>query len=124
MTAPLEDYALIGDRHTTALVCRNGSIDWLCWPRFDSDACFAALLGDERNGRWLISPAHPARIARRYQTDTMVLETDFDTGPCAVRITDFMPLGSPSSALVRIVTGLRGTTPMQFELDLRFDYGK
>ena len=79
MTAPLEDYALVGDRETASLVCRNGSIDWLCWPRFDSDACFAALLGRSDNGRWLIAPEQqPVQVVRRYQTDTMILETDHE----------------------------------------------
>ncbi|HQT78741.1 MAG: glucoamylase [Rhodospirillales bacterium 20-64-7] len=124
MTAPLEDYAMIGDRHTAALVGRNGSIDWLCWPRFDSDACFAALLGTAANGRWLIGPDQPARVTRRYQTDTLVLETDFETADSAVRIIDFMPCRDTGTAVVRIVEGLRGQTAMQLDLRLRFDYGK
>ena len=124
MTAPLEDYALIGDRHTAALVCRNGSIDWLCWPRFDSDACFAALLGHPDHGRWLIAPDAPARVSRRYQADTMVLETDFETADFAVRLIDFMPCRSGLSCVVRIVEGLRGQAPMRFDLKIRFDYGK
>ncbi|MFL5280546.1 MAG: glycoside hydrolase family 15 protein [Rhodopila sp.] len=124
MTAPLEDYALIGDRHTSALVCRNGSIDWLCWPRFDSDACFAALLGSATNGRWLIAPDQPARATRRYQADTLVLETDFETAASAVRVIDFMPPRSGSSAVVRLVAGLRGQTAVKLEIGLRFDYGK
>ena len=124
MTAPIEDYALIGDRETAALVRRNGSIDWLCWPRFDSDACFAALLGGPANGRWSIAPAQQARITRRYQPDTMVLETDFEVGASAVRVIDFMPPRDGHSSLVRIVSGLRGRTKMQLDLNLRFDYGK
>ena len=131
MTAPLEDYALIGDRNTAALVCRDGSIDWLCWPRFDSDACFAALLGGRENGCWLIAPEQddaPDRrehtSSRRYQTDTMVLETDFETTDLAVRILDFMPPAAGSSALIRLVVGLRGQTAMKLDLDLRFDLGK
>src|SRR4051794_9227457 len=79
-TMPIEDYAIIGNCETIALVCRNGSIDWLCWPRFESPACFAALLGDERNGRWLIAPQSEARVRRRYQPGTLVLDTEFDTG--------------------------------------------
>ena len=124
MTAPLEDYALIGDRQTASLVCRNGSIDWLCWPRFDSDACFAALLGRSDNGRWLIAPEQPAQIVRRYQTDTMILETDHEAEDWAVRVIDFMPPQQGQSAVVRQVIGLRGIARMQLELDLRFDYGK
>ncbi len=79
MARLIEDYGLIGDGKTAALVNRNGSIDWLCWPRFDSDACFAALLGTEEHGRWLIEPVEEAKLDRRYQTDTLVLETDFET---------------------------------------------
>ncbi|HEX2944123.1 MAG TPA: glycoside hydrolase family 15 protein [Rhodopila sp.] len=124
MTLLLEDYAMIGDRRTAALVGRNGSIDWLCWPRFDSDACFAALLGTADNGRWLIAPDQPANVTRRYQTDTLVLETDFETAGAAVRIIDFMPRGSDDAAIVRIVVGMRGQTAMQLDLRLRFDYGK
>jgi GH15 family glucan-1,4-alpha-glucosidase len=124
MTAPLEDYALIGDRHTAALIGRNGSIDWLCWPRFDSDACFAALLGFSDHGCWLIAPDAPARISRRYQNDTMVLETDFETADFAVRLIDFMPIRTGLSSVVRIVEGLRGQAPMRFDMRVRFDYGK
>ena len=125
MTALLEDYALIGDRRTAALVCRNGSIDWLCWPRFDSDACFAALLGNETNGRWLFAPDQPGRVTRRYQTDTLILETDFETAASAVRVIDFMPPPhTGSSILVRLVVGLRGQAAMKLDIDLRFDYGK
>ncbi len=124
MTAPLEDYALIGDRETAALVRRNGSIDWLCMPRFDSDACFAALLGSAENGRWSIAPTREADVSRRYQTDTMVLETDFQIGGAAVRVIDFMPLGNGQSSVIRLVAGLRGQTEMAFDLRLRFDYGK
>jgi GH15 family glucan-1,4-alpha-glucosidase len=125
MAAPLEDYALIGDRGTAALVRRDASIDWLCWPGFDSDACFAALLGREENGRWRIAPAQPTQTTRRYQTDTAVLETDFISGGDAVRVIDFMPPRvDAGSSVVRIVTGLRGQMAMTLDLDLRFDYGK
>ncbi len=124
MTAPLEDYAMIGDRESAALVCRNGSIDWLCWPRFDSDACFAALLGTPANGRWLVAPEDPAHISRRYSPGTMVLETDFETEDAAVRVIDFMPPRKGASALIRLVTGLRGHMRMTLDLDLRFDFGK
>lgn len=124
MSAPLEDYALIGDRESAALVCRNGSIDWLCWPRFDSDACFAALLGSPANGRWSITPVQPAQVVRRYQLDTMVLETDFSVGASTVRIIDFMPPGRDHCALIRHVVGLRGKVAMKLDLNLRFDFGK
>src|SRR5690349_2551704 len=91
MALRIEDYALIGDTQTAALVGKNGSIDWLCWPRFDSDACFAALLGDEDNGHWQISPrAENARITRRYRPNTLILETRFETPDGAVTLTDFM----------------------------------
>ena len=92
MSSPIEDYALIGDGQTTALVNRNGSIDWLCWPQFDSDACFAALLGKEENGRWLITPKLPCSTRRRYKGDTLILETDMEGEGGTIRITDFMPL--------------------------------
>jgi len=115
---------MIGDCESAALVSRGGSIDWLCWPRFDSGACFAALLGTPDNGRWLIAPADPgARAARRYRGDTMVLETDFETAGGAVRVTDFMPVRGGHSDLVRIVTGLRGRVSMKTEIVLRFGYG-
>jgi len=127
MPAPLEDYALIGDGHTAALVSRAGSIDWLCWPRFDSGACFAALLGTEQNGRWLIAPAvddpRQVKITRRYRGETLILETDFETPDGAVTLIDFMPPGNGWSELVRIVVGRRGTVKMQLQLVLRFDYG-
>jgi len=124
----IEDYALIGDCQSAALVGRNGSIDWLCWPRFDSDACFAALLGKNDNGRWLIAPADPeARIHRAYRDDTMVLETIFETAGGTVGVIDFMPLGLPPdgaiSSIVRIVEGRRGKVAMKLHLTLRFDYG-
>ncbi|WP_296653353.1 glycoside hydrolase family 15 protein [Paraburkholderia sp.] len=127
MPALIEDYALIGDGHTAALVSRTGSIDWLCWPRFDSGACFAALLGTEENGRWLIAPeaADSVKIktTRRYRDETLILETDFETPEGAVTLIDFMPPGNGWSELVRIVVGRRGTVRMHTELVLRFDYG-
>jgi GH15 family glucan-1,4-alpha-glucosidase len=120
----IEDYALIGDCRTAALVGRNGSIDWLCWPRFDSAACFAALLGTPEHGRWLLAPADPhARVTRRYRADTLVLETDFETAEGAATVIDFMPMHSGESDLVRIVHGRRGRLAMRMELVLRFDYG-
>ena len=125
MPALIEDYALVGDGHTAALISRDGSVDWLCWPRFDSGACFAALLGTEKNGRWLIAPVSdtPAKITRRYRGETLILETDFETDEGAVTVIDFMPPGNGWSELVRIVVGRRGTVRMQMELVLRFDYG-
>lgn len=120
----IEDYALIGDCTTAALVSRAGSIDWLCWPRFDSAACFAALLGTAEAGCWSIAPAdNGARITRRYRPGTMILETDFETDEGAVRLIDFMPMGGPNSSVVRIVRGLRGHLVMCFHLALRFEYG-
>src|SRR3954469_6959314 len=124
MTARIEDYALIGDCETAALVSRDGSIDWLCWPRFDSGACFAAILGDTKNGRWKIAPAAgEARLTRRYRGDTMILETQFETDDGAVCVTDFMPIGDGYADIVRIVTGLRGRVDMCCEVVLRFSYG-
>ena len=124
MPALIEDYALLGDCETAALVSRDGSIDWLCWPRFDSPACFAALLGGPEHGRWKIAPtAERARVTRRYRGDTMILETDWETADGAVTVVDFMPLRGTASDLVRIVVGRRGHVAMHTELVLRFDYG-
>ena len=121
----IEDYALIGDCRTAALVGRNGSIDWLCWPRFDSGACFAALLGTSEHGRWQICPADPApRVTRGYRDSTMVLETVFDTRDGRVAVIDFMPVGQVGSSVVRIVEGRSGKVAMQLEMKLRFDYGR
>ncbi len=120
----IEDYGLIGDCESAALVGRDGSIDWLCWPRFDSEACFAALLGTERNGRWRIAPADPAaRVTRRYQENTLILETLFETAEGAVRLVDFMPLARRGGEVVRLVVGERGNVPMRMDLALRFGYG-
>ncbi len=127
MTLRIEDYALIGDCETAALVGRDGSIDWLCWPRFDSDACFAALLGTPENGRFQIAPIGEARVTRRYRENTLILETTFETSDGAVTIIDFMPIRTEhpdSSDLVRIVRGDRGRVRMCAELTLRFGYGK
>ena len=124
MPAPIEDYALIGDCETAALVGRDGSIDWLCWPRFDSGACFAALLGGPEHGRWLVAPVdRAARATRRYRGDTTILETDFETADGLVTVIDFMPLRGAASDLVRMVVGRRGRVAMHTELVLRFDYG-
>jgi GH15 family glucan-1,4-alpha-glucosidase len=121
---PIEDYALIGDCLTGALVGRNGSIDWLCWPRFDGGACFAALLGTSRHGRWLIAPAQgAARATRSYRGDTLVLETVFELPEGSAAVIDFMPTGREASSVVRIVEGRRGRVAFALELLLRFDYG-
>jgi GH15 family glucan-1,4-alpha-glucosidase len=124
MPLRIEDYALVGDCQTAALVGRDGSIDWLCLPRFDSGACFAALLGSAENGRWLLAPAAGTRaVRRRYRGETLVLETEFDTGDGDVVVVDFMPPRSSRAELVRIVRGRRGKVPMRMELVVRFDYG-
>lgn len=124
MSRRIEDYGLVGDTETAALIRRDGSVDWLCLPRFDSGACFAALLGDERNGRWLLAPAGGIRrVSRRYRPGTLVLETDFETEDGTVRIIDCMPPRQKHPNLVRIVEGLSGRVPMRMELVLRFDYG-
>ena len=124
MSLPIEDYALIGDCHTAALVGRDGSIDWLCFPRFDSAACFAALLGGPAHGRWLIAPAADVRSSRRnYRDGTLILETEFETNDGAVRIIDCMPLSNERWDVLRIVEGLRGRVAMRMELVIRFDYG-
>jgi GH15 family glucan-1,4-alpha-glucosidase len=124
MALPIEDYALVGDTQAAALVGRDGSIDWLCVPRFDSHACFAALLGGPEHGRWLLAPAGGVRSTTRcYAGDSLILETDFETEDGAVRVTDFMPPRQTAPDLVRIVEGLRGRIPMRMELVVRFDYG-
>ena len=124
MSALIEDYALIGDCETAALVSRHGSIDWLCLPHFASPACFAALLGTEDDGHWSIAPKEKARCTRRYLDHTLVVETTFETdGGCAVLL-DFMPLRNGSPHLARIVRGIRGSVAMCMELVLRFDYGR
>ena len=128
----IEDYAVIGDCHTAALVGRNGSIDWLCMPRFDSDACFAALLGEPRHGRWLIAPDRGARshqgraqprTTRRYRGDSMILETSFHVATGTAKLIDFMPLKDGDRSIVRIVEGISGHVAMETELVIRFDYG-
>ena len=120
----IEDYALIGDCETAALVGRDGSIDWLCWPRFDSPACFAALLGTEENGRWQIAPVGAYTVTRRYRPGTLILETRFETEEGAVLLVDFMPPRDETSDVVRIVVGERGRVAMRTELVLRYDYGR
>ncbi|GBD39794.1 Trehalase [bacterium HR37] len=124
MPSPIEDYALIGDCKTAALVSCSGSVDWFCVPRFDSGACFAALLGTPEHGRWLLSPSKGIRsIRRRYRGETLVLETTFETESGSVAIIDFMPPCSDVPHLIRIVEGRSGQVPMRMELIIRFDYG-
>ncbi|HWA79825.1 MAG TPA: glycoside hydrolase family 15 protein [Acetobacteraceae bacterium] len=122
---PIEDYALIGDCRTAALVGRNGSIDWLCLPRFDSDACFAALLGNASHGRFKIAPVDPKPLVRRaYRDDTLVLETEFETRSGTAAVIDFLAWGATQPTLVRLVEGRRGHVAMQLDLVIRFDYGR
>jgi GH15 family glucan-1,4-alpha-glucosidase len=120
---PIEDYAMIGDRLTAALVGRDGSIDWLCLPRFDSAACFAALLGEKRHGHWRIAPQAEATVKRAYHDNSLVLETIFTTHQGSVALIDFMPLGLGNSHVVRLVQGRRGHVAMLARMALRFDYG-
>jgi GH15 family glucan-1,4-alpha-glucosidase len=126
MAMRIEDYAMIGDCRTAALVGRDGSIDWLALPRFDSGACFAALLGSPENGRWKIAPAEQVdlkQVERRYRPGSLVLETDFHTGSGTVRLIDAMAIDSRTPTVARVVEGLRGEVPMRSELIIRFDYG-
>jgi len=121
---PIEDYALLGDTGTAALVGRDGSIDWLCLPRFDSPACFAALLGSPKNGRWLLGPVGPSRTTRRYLGDSFVLQTTHETSTGVVQVTDFMPIGDGRADLVRRIEGVSGTVRIRHEWVVRFAYGK
>ncbi|MFD9039128.1 glycoside hydrolase family 15 protein [Streptomyces bottropensis] len=124
MHPPIEDYALIGDHQTAALVNRQGSVDWLCLPRFDSAACFAALLGDQENGHWTIAPREGGTCTRRaYRHDSLVLDTEWETEEGAVRVTDLMPQRDRSPDVVRIVEGVSGRVTMRSTVRLRFDYG-
>jgi GH15 family glucan-1,4-alpha-glucosidase len=124
MSQRIEDYGLVGDTHTAALIGRDGSVDWLCFPRFDSGACFAALLGDESHGRWLLAPAGGVRrVSRRYRPGTLVLETTFESEDGAVRIIDCMPPRQKHPNLVRVVEGVAGRLPMRMQLVVRFEYG-
>ncbi len=124
MSLPIEDYAVIGDTQTAALVARNGSIDWLCLPRFDSPACFASLLGDASHGRWQICPTAPVTACqRRYRGNSLVLETELTTATGTVRLTDCMPPRERTPDLVRIVEGVSGEVELVMELVIRFDYG-
>jgi GH15 family glucan-1,4-alpha-glucosidase len=122
--SPIESYAVIGDCETAALVGLDGSIDWLCWPEFSSDACFARLLGSEENGRWLLAPAvEVVKTTRKYREHTLILETTFEAAEFAVMLIDFMPIRGTNSDIVRIVKGIRGSAPMKMELSIRFNYG-
>jgi GH15 family glucan-1,4-alpha-glucosidase len=124
MASLIEDYAIIGDCHTVALVGRDGSMDWLCFPRFDSPACFAALLGNQEHGRWLLAPAGEIQVVRRrYRQDTLVLETDYETAGGTVTLIDCMPPRTREPDMVRIVVGKRGQVRMRLQLIIRFDYG-
>src|SRR5947209_6799591 len=123
-TPRIEDYALLGDLQAAGLVERGGSIDWLCFPRFDSGACFAALLGTPENGRWLLAPVGKGKPTRRYLHDTMVLETTWETTDGSVRVFDFMPPRGKAPDVVRIVEGVRGSVHMRSELVIRFEYGR
>ena len=121
----IEDYAFLSDTQTGALVSRDGCVDWLCFPRFDSPACFASLLGDKANGHWVFFPREKIeKTARRYRGDTLILETEIETKSGAVRLIDFMPPRGENPDLVRIIEGLRGQVRMQMELIIRFDYGQ
>lgn len=125
MSVRIEDYALIGDCQTAALVDNAGSIDWLCWPAFSSEACFAKLLGSEENGYWKIAPNEGEwKTSRKYREHTLIVETVFESDAGAVRLTDFMPVRGKNSDVVRIVEGIRGTVKICMELCLRFDYGR
>ncbi|MCU1285774.1 MAG: glycoside hydrolase 15-related protein [Acidobacteriales bacterium] len=124
MSEKIEDYGVIGDLETMALVSRRGTIAWLCWPRFDSPACFASLLGSAENGHWTIAPAARFTTTRRYRPHTLILETTFKTKTGTVLITDFMPPRQQHSQVIRIVRGIRGEVKMNMELALRFDYGR
>lgn len=124
MASLIEDYAIIGDCHTAALVARNGSIDWLCFPRFDGGACFAALLGNKEHGHWMIAPGDKvSHVERRYRDGTLVLETDYETADGAVTLIDCMPPRSSVPDVVRVVVGRRGQVRMRMQLIIRFDYG-
>lgn len=124
MPSAIEDYALIGDCETAALVARDGSLDWLCLPRFDSGACFAALLGTPENGRWQIAPVGKATVRRRYRPRTLILETEFETETGTVTLIDFMPLRSGHPEIIRMVRCDSGSVRMHMDLVMRFDYGR
>src|SRR6478672_7457694 len=124
-TMKIEDYAFLSDTQTAALVGRDGSIDWLCFPRFDSGACFAALLGDRKNGRWIFVPSEEITATRRrYSDGTLILETEIETESGAIRLIDFMPPRGENPDIVRIIEGVRGEMALKMELIVRFDYGR
>ena len=124
MPSRIEDYAIIADCRSAALVAKDGSIDWLCLPRFDSEACFAALLGSPDHGRWQIAPAGPVRrVQRRYRERTLILETEYETEDGSVTLVDLMPIFGQGTDVARIVVGNRGRVPMRMELIIRFGYG-
>src|SRR5262245_56563161 len=123
MASKIEDYGMIGGGQTCALVNKHGTIEWLCVPRFDFDACFAALLGREEHGQWLLRPVAPLRsVKRRYRPETMILETELTCDDGVVRLTDFMPVRRDQPVVVRIVEGVEGDVPMYFDLAPRFGY--
>src|ERR1700737_1085579 len=123
-TTKIEDYAFLSDTQTGALVSRDGCFDWLCFPRFDSPAFFASLVGATENGHWRFFPEEKVeRTRRRYRGETLILETEIETKSGAVRLIDFMPPRGENPDIIRIVEGLRGKVPMQMELIIRFDYG-
>src|SRR5262252_3928758 len=125
MRKRIEDYALIGDRQSAALICRDGSIDWLCWPRFDNDACFAALLGNEQHGRWLLAPrVAGSKTTRRYRPDTLTLETRHTVASGRVLVIDLMRIGTRQRAIIRQLIGEAGDVDMVLDLNMRFDYGR
>src|SRR5579862_3663856 len=119
----IEDYAIIGNCETVALVSRTGSIDWLGMPRFDSAACFAALLGTPEHGRWLIEPTEKAKVSRKYRDGTLILETRFKTAKGEMMLIDFMPTGTENSCIIRLAVGLSGAVKIRTDLVIRFDYG-
>src|SRR4029453_2389520 len=124
MASKIEDYGLIGNTHTAALVSTSGSIDWLCAPRFDSDACFAALVGYDKHGRWSVRPTTAVReVKQRYRADTLILETEFMCDGGAARVTDFMPIGEERCDVVRVIEGLEGEVSLEMLLDVAFGYG-
>src|SRR5881275_1655030 len=124
-TTKIEDYAFLSDTQTSALVSRDGCVDWLCFPRFDSGACFASLLGTRDNGHWRFWPKEKTvTTSRRYRGNTLILETEIETKSGAVRLIDFMPPRGENPDIIRIVEGLRGKVSLQMELVIRFDYGQ
>ena len=124
-TTKIEDYAFLSDTQTGALVSRDGCVDWLCFPRFDSPACFASLLGEKENGHWRFFPDEEVTaVRRRYRGETLILETELETKNGAVRLIDFMPPRGENPDIIRIIEGLRGKVSMQMELIIRFDYGQ